>query len=85
MGVLLLDISAKIETIDFDQPGIKQRLLENRKVSHWHDASFLLEFSSFPFCFFSLIARGLCSNNQKFKSEVLHNLPKALITIEEHM
>ena len=56
-----------------------------RKVSHWHDASFLLEFLFCFFVFFSLFARGLCTNNQKFKGEVLHNLPKALITIEEHM
>ena len=47
--------------------------------------AFYWSFLLFLFCFFSLFARGLCTNNQKFKGEVLHNLPKALITIEEHM
>ena len=47
--------------------------------------TFYLSFLLFLFCFFSLFARGLCTNNRKFKGEVLHNLPKALITIEEHM
>ena len=47
--------------------------------------AFYWSFLLFHFCFFSLFARGLCTNNLKFKSEVLHSLPKALITIEEHM
>ena len=47
--------------------------------------AFYWSFLLFFFCFFSLVARGLGANSQKFKSEVLHNLPKALITIEEHM